>query len=164
MRQQPAAIGIGLAVLLGGAAPAAAAGDPAFGYWLVENRRAIVELHGCGVELCGRIAWLAEPFNPDGSAKTDLNNPDPAMRTQTLCGLALIRNLSAKRPGVWDGGEIYNAKDGSTYSVRVMADSDNRLEVRGFLGISLLGKSQSWTRVDDDRGGCTRLARPGRDR
>ena len=143
---------------------AAAATDPAFGYWLVENRRAIIELHPCGPMACGRIVWLAEPFDANGDPKTDMNNPDPAMRHRTLCGLPLIRGLAADAPGAWQDGEIYNSQDGRSYSVKISRGSDDRLEVRGFLGISLLGRSQHWTRVAGDRGGCSRMDQPGHER
>lgn len=148
------------AILAAGLAEA----DPAFGYWRVENGRAIIEVHPCGRMACGRIAWLSAPFNPDGSAKTDMNNPDPMRRHRTLCGLPLISGLDPDGPGAWVDGEIYNARDGSVYSVKVTLDGPETLEVRGFLGISLLGRSQIWRREGGDRGGCSRLDRPGLDR
>ncbi len=157
-------VAAGLALALALPATAGATTDPAFGYWLVENRRAIIEIHSCGPMACGRIVWLAEPFDANGEPKTDINNPDPAMRHRMLCGLPLIEGLEAEGPGAWEDGEIYNSRDGAKYNVRVSRHADDRLEVRGFLGISLLGKSQYWTRVGGDRGGCSRIDRPGRDR
>ena len=153
-----------MAAALALAAPERASADPAFGFWLVENRRAIVEIHACGEAACGRLAWLMEPHEADGRPKTDMNNPDPALRSRTLCGLPLIRGLAREEPGAWAGGEIYNARDGSVYGVRLGLEAADRLEVRGFLGISLFGRSQIWSRAGGDRGGCTRLAAPGSDR
>ncbi len=157
-------IAAGLALAMTLASGAAAATDPAFGYWLVENRRAIIEVHPCGSMACGRIVWLADPFDANGDPKTDVNNPDPLMRHRTLCGLPLIQGLEVDDPGAWADGEIYNSRDGRNYSVRISRGGDDRLEVRGFLGISLLGKSQFWTRARGDRGGCTRMHRSGHER
>ena len=57
--------------------------------------------------------------------------------------------------GSWQNGWLYNPRDGSTYSAEIHALSPSELEVRGYVGVSLLGKSQVWTRVGDDRGGCS---------
>lgn len=145
----------GLAVLLWLLAGPAAA-DPAFGFWLTENRRAIVEIGPChanGGEVCGHIVWSVAPHHPDGRLKTDAQNPDPALRDRPICGLPLILGLQAAEPGGWDGGTIYNARDGSDYAVRIAAEGD-RLEVRGYLGLSLFGSTQAWTREPGPREGC----------
>jgi len=144
-------------------APAAAvtATDPAFGYWLVENQRAIIQIHACGEGACGRVVWLANPFDDDGSLKTDSKNPDPGMRDRPLCGLELITGLQRDAAGSWAEGEIYSSRDGDSYSLQVMAEDPATLEVRGYVGVSLFGQSQYWTRVADARGGCPRVSPRG---
>jgi len=156
-----AGLGLALAaVALPGVATATM--DRAFGYWLTENEKAIIQLYGCGDAACGKIVWLAEPLGEDGAPKTDKNNPDPAMQDRLLCGLELIGGLRrAEQPGDWEGGAIYNSQDGAEYSVEVMTEAWDMLEVRGYLGVSLLGKSQVWTRVPSDRGGCPISASEG---
>lgn len=150
-------LGMAFAVALGaGPAPAR---DPAFGHWLVESGRAIVEIYDCGGEACGRIAWMAEPTHPDGRPKRDVHNPDPDARDRALCGMRLIRGLEAEEEGAWEDGQIYDSRRGRTFGVRIEAEAPDRLEVRGFLGLPALGRSQVWTRVPGDRGGCLLLRR-----
>lgn len=147
-----------LAVLACLVAPAAASegADPVFGHWLVEDGKAIIELIPCGGEACGRIAWLARPRDAAGRPKTDERNPDPDARARPLCGLMLIEGLERDARGEWSGGHIYSSRDGRSFGLEVMssAGAPRELWVRGYVGLPILGRSQRWTRVSGDRGGC----------
>src|SRR5579862_8545273 len=68
------------------------------GPWLVQDKRAIIEIHPCGPDMCGRIVWLAEPLRPDGSIKRDDHNPDPALRGRGFCGLPLMTGFKPTAP------------------------------------------------------------------
>jgi uncharacterized protein (DUF2147 family) len=46
----------------------------------------------------------------------------------------------------WGGGRIYDPETGKTYRCKLTLDSDHKLEVRGYIGISLLGRTMVWTR------------------
>jgi uncharacterized protein (DUF2147 family) len=153
---------LGVALVLAG--PAAAATEPVFGRWLVEGGEAVIEIQPCAAEACGRLVWLQEPFDAGGSPKRDANNPDPAARMRPLCGMRLITGLEPATNGAWEDGEIYSARDGRTYSVKITPDGEDRLSVRGYVGISLLGGSQTWTRESGLRGSCTGIDRSGSDR
>lgn len=145
------------AVLLGGTASASVDDDPAYGRWLVENGRAIVEIGPCAEgadSACGRIVWLARPVDEGGMLKTDVNNPDPALQVRPLCGLELIGGFARAKEGEWTGGWIYNARDGKLYDAHLTVDSGGQLEVRGYVGLTFLGSSQYWTRVSDPAPGC----------
>lgn len=126
--------------------------DPTHGYWLTENGKAIVLFGPCGGETCGRMVWIDQPRDPGGKLKLDVKNTDNAKRRRPLCGLTLLGGLkggSDERDG-W----IYNPRDGGTYSVNVEPVSGEKLKVRGYVGLKILGSSQVWTRVKGDRGGC----------
>lgn len=136
--------------------PAAASiDDPVFGLWMVESGKAIVRIDDCGDGgLCGSLVWLSEPRDGSGALKKDLANPDPAKRRATLCGLSFMSASMRERPGEWRGGRIYSARDGKIYSVDLESVNSATLKVRGYLGLPLFGRSQEWTRVSHDRGGC----------
>lgn len=124
------------------------------GLWLTENTRAIIEIAPCEGRTCGRIVWMASPIDESGQPKRDVNNKDEFLRDRTLCGLTLIGDLVAEPDDDAYFGFVYNPRNGRKYTARVTALSHDTLEMRGFLGISAFGKSQTWTRVADDRGGC----------
>jgi len=117
--------------------------DPAIGYWLTENGRAVINMNQCGQELCGTVYWIIE-----GGMEFDEKNPVSEMRTRKICGLQVVNGLEKEADGEWENGNIYKADDGDTYSADVNVQQDGTLKVRGYLGVSWLGKTQIWKRVD----------------
>lgn len=138
---------------LAGAA-GAATGDPVFGLWLSDKGNAIVELRPCGDEACGRIVWLEKPRDVDGDLRRDIRNQREALQSRLICGLTMVVGFERAKPGVWEDGYIYNPEDGRTYTARMEMRDDGRLEVRGFVGLPILGKTRIWTRAEGNRGGC----------
>jgi len=102
----------------------------------------------------GRIRFVR---SPDGTYSgllvggkdpgADVNNKDPALRKRPLLGTVLIWHL---RPddGEYVDGYVYNPRNGETYRMKAEVTGRATLEVRGYLGISLLGQSQTWTRAN----------------
>ncbi len=128
--------------------------DPVSGYWLTENKKAIIRINPCDDSVCGTMVWMANPHDEAGARKLDVNNDDPVLKGRTICGLPMVGGMSLRRSGVWADGWIYNPRDGATYSAELSSVSDDALKVRGYLGLPLLGRSQIWTRVEGNRGGC----------
>ncbi len=124
-------------------AQAADAPDPT-GLWLTENKRSAIKIDRCGESICGKIAWII-----DGGMKTDSKNPDASKRDKPMCKLPLLWGFknNAKNLKVWEEGKIYKADEGDTYHATLTVKDANTLNVRGYVGIPLLGKSQTWTRV-----------------
>lgn len=126
------------------------------GMWLTESGKAGVEISDCGGGLlCGKIAWLKDPIDEAGKPRVDKNNPAAELKSQKLCGLLMVGNFKpAGKPNEWDGGFIYNPEDGKTYSSEMELKSADVLGVRGYVGIPLFGKSQTWTRLPNDHQRC----------
>lgn len=140
---------LALAALLAFAAlPAAAAGeiDPT-GVWLMEKKKVAIKIYQCDDGLCGRIVWLKQPLDRRGRPKRDKRNPDAAARNRPLCGIEVLRGLTPAGQDRWDGGTIYNPKDGKTYAASLRAAAADTLEVRGYVGFPLLGKTRTLTRA-----------------
>jgi len=93
----------------------------------------------------GRIEQGVNP-NPGTSEVCDLCTDE--RRGMPKIGMIIIRNM--QRDGeVWSGGDILDPDNGKVYKCRLRVVDDNRrLEVRGFIGFSLLGRTQTWERVD----------------
>ena len=69
-------------------------------------------------------------------------------KNQKLIGMIIAKGLK-KSDAQYDGGEILDPDNGKIYRCKMKLDeTGNRLEVRGFIGISLLGRSQIWNRVE----------------
>ena len=119
------------------------------GIWLVGEKDAKIEIYKNGESLEGKIVWLKTPLNPDNSAKLDVKNPDEKLRSRALLGMVLLKDFK-KEDAVakWSGGTVYDGKSGKTYKGIINQKNTNNLELRGYVGISLFGRSDNWTRDD----------------
>jgi uncharacterized protein (DUF2147 family) len=138
------------------AAPAGSAPNaPLLGYWLSAKEKLLLEFYECGTEVCGRIAWLAKPYNSKGTLRRDTKNPDPGLRGRPWCGIEVVRGLRPEGDGTWESGTVYDPKRGRTYSLAVKRKGDGLLELRAYVGLKLLGKTEVWSRpAPDQEIGC----------
>ncbi len=95
----------------------------------------------------GKIAWLREP-NENGRPKLDKDNPDQGLRSRPLLDLLILRNLRSQGSNKYDGGTIYDPESGNTYSCKAELTGPNTLKMRGFIGLSLLGRTVTFTRAN----------------
>jgi len=121
--------------------------DELLGIWWNHEKDAHIEIYKCGNQFCGKIVWLKEP-NEDGAPKKDKHNPEEALQSRPLIGLDILSGFEFKEEGSWEDGTIYNPRDGKTYSCYLKMLEEGKLKVRGFVGISLIGKTQYWERVN----------------
>ena len=107
--------------------------------------RAVVEISERDGLLSGRIVRLfREPGeDPDPRCKdcTDSRHDQPVL------GMTILWNMR-RNGAAWEGGEILDPEEGSIYRCKLHPIGDGKLEVRGFVGISLLGRTQTWTRAE----------------
>ena len=72
-------------------------------------------------------------------------------KDKPIIGLQIIRGVhqDADDKTVWDGGEVLDPEDGSVYKTRLKPlDGGKKLELRGYVGVPLFGKSQTWVRIE----------------
>lgn len=147
-----------IAVLVAALAIAAieARADAPYGRWYIEGGAAQVEIEPCDRFVCGRVVWVATPFDQNGCALRDAKNPEESRRHLPLVGLQILRGLQAVEgePDVWTGGRIYDPDSGNDYSVRMTRVDDDRLELRGYVGLPLLGRTTRWIRVGSEDRVC----------
>ena len=118
------------------------------GVWTNEDGKAKFEIYKCsGDKLCGKIISLREP-NRNGKPKMDDNNPNKSLRNRQLLGLEFLKGFEYEGDNKWDDGTIYDPESGKTYSCYMKMIGKDKLEVKGYIGISLIGRAQTWTRVD----------------
>jgi uncharacterized protein (DUF2147 family) len=141
-----AALLIVIALSCLGVSAARAAQSPE-GWWLDSSGKAGILIAPCGAQLCGHIEWLRTPLNAAGQPKTDIHNPNAALRPRLLCGLAMLGGFSSDGAGGWQGGWIYDPETGNTYKSIMHVAADGSLRVRGYIGFPLLGRSEIMTRL-----------------
>jgi uncharacterized protein (DUF2147 family) len=122
-------------------------GDAIVGVWETGTGKARVKITKSGNFYYGRIVWLKEPNNEEGKPKVDKNNPDETQRQTPLLGLRMLKGFEFKGNNLWEDGTIYDPESGSTYSCKINLQDDNTMNIRGFIGISALGRTDMWKRV-----------------
>jgi len=140
-------------------APESAVTDAVRGLWVdhreVDKRKVAVWIEECDGLLCGRIHWQKKPLSSDGQPKRDRHNPDAALRDRPLCGLKILSGFRRANEGTWSAGSIYNPSDGRTYSSTISLEPDGSMRVRGYVGLSLFGKTVEWVRPQENLARCS---------
>ena len=118
------------------------------GHWVNDKKLLVVEVYQCEDNLCARIIWYAKSYRRSGEFKRDKKNPDPALRERGWCGIEVITGLKRKRDDYWRNGRFYYPKKGKSYDIDMKLNGDDNLDMRVYLGIRLLGITETWTRPD----------------
>lgn len=149
---------VGLVFLLAMAAVApclAASADDIVGFWYNQPKDAKIQIFKCGDKYCGKIVWLKEPNyladskeGTPATPKVDHNNPDAALRKVPVMGLQIVQGFQYAGGNQWKNGKVYDPKNGKTYSGKMTLVSPRQLDLRGFVGVSLLGRTESWTKAE----------------
>jgi uncharacterized protein (DUF2147 family) len=122
------------------------------GSWKTDGGDSRLEFFRCGEKICAKIAWLKQPNyidskdGPVGKTKVDRKNPDPALRKRPILGLQVMKGLTAKGDKRWGNGACYDPETGKSYKCKMYLASSDRLELRGYIGISLIGRNFVLTR------------------
>lgn len=123
------------------------------GVWATKNDRAHVRITRCGTSLCGAIVWLKRPLR-NGRPKIDRHNPNPRLRARPLVGLRILTGFkaAARSRDRWVDGSIYDPGSGKTYHSTIRLEPGGMLGVRGYIGWSVFGRTETWTRARDGKG------------
>lgn len=117
------------------------------GIWYNEEKTSKIEVYKTQANTyVGKIIWLKEP-DRDGKPKTDINNPKTDKRDVPLIGLFVLRGFEKKSESKYEGGTIYDPKTGKTYDCTITVKSINELALRGYIGISMIGRNTTWTKT-----------------
>ena len=123
-------------------------GDRLIGVWEPGNGRSRIKIEKIGAKYFGKIVWLKEPIDPNTNKnKVDNNNPDTSMRNVPLKGYRILKDFVYKGKNEWSEGSIYDPENGSTYNCVINMKNDNVLDIRGYIGIKALGRTDNWKRL-----------------
>lgn len=118
--------------------------SPSFiGDWVAPSK-SIVRVYNCGDKLCLKIVKLS----PTAPETRDAKNPDATLRDRPLCGLNIGSGFRPVNPTQLVEGKLYDPQSGHTYSGTIDANGDE-MKLRGYIGISLLGRTEIWHRVSE---------------
>lgn len=125
---------------------AAANPDAIVGVWSDGHEKGHVQIYKLNGKYYGKIIWLKTPKDPNGQPKMDRKNQNSSLRARPVMGLLVLRDFKYD-DGEWSSGYIYNPSDGKEYKAYMKMNDSNTLSVRGYVGFSWIGKTDTWTRV-----------------
>jgi len=106
-------------------------------YWS-PKKDAKIEIYKKGLQYFGRSVWVANP-------RKDTKNPDESLRERVVLGIELLTGFIYK-DGLYTNGKVYDPESGKTYNCK-MTLADSKLKVRGYIGISLFGRTEIFERI-----------------
>lgn len=122
--------------------------DKLVGVWQPSDGRSYVKIDKIGNKFYGRVVWLKEPNDENGNPRVDTNNPDEALRSTPLKGYRILKDfVYNEEEGIWEDGTIYDPKNGTTYNCKIELTEENQIEVRGYVGTAVFGRTDVWTRL-----------------
>lgn len=115
--------------------------DRLIGTYMTEGGKGKVVIEKSGSIYNGKLVWSIT------EGALDKNNPVKSEQTKKLVGKTILTGFKYSGKDVWDGGKIYDPENGKTYSCKITLKKDGNITVRGFIGVSLLGRNTNWQRV-----------------
>ena len=117
--------------------------DDITGIWLTGGKEpAKIQIYKSGEKFYGKIIWLKNPTD-NAKQKLHINNPDKEKRSNLIIGLIMLKNFKFDGDDEWKGGDIYDPESGKTYNSYMYLNDLSTLKVRGYVGISLLGRTET---------------------
>lgn len=116
------------------------------GTWLNATGKGQIQIYKQGEKYYGKLVWLKEPNDEHGNPKLDIKNPDKALRSNPVVGIVIVRDLVYKN-NEWGNGRVYDPQNGKEYKCFITLKNHHTLNIRGYIGISMMGRTETWTRV-----------------
>lgn len=130
------------------ASTAGASTPGVLGEWITPNG-STVSIYQCDSGVCARLVAISSLV----PSRFDEENPNPKQRSRPLCGLEIGYGFHLTKPDHAEGGHLYDPDSGNTYS-GWMTSTGNTLTLRGYIGISIFGRSETWKRAGTDVPSC----------
>jgi len=133
--------------------------DVIFGRWASNN--SILDIGETNGVLHATIVSILDPVyrpgeeGPVGAVRVDLHNPDAALRSRTLLGLDLLDGYQYK-DGKWQGN-LYDPESGKTYKSQITLGADGKLQMRGYVGMPMFGRTAEFVPVSSCAGAIPKM-------
>ncbi|MFW5659018.1 MAG: DUF2147 domain-containing protein [Bacteroidota bacterium] len=122
--------------------------DDIIGEWVTDSAKSKVKIWKSGNKYYGKIVWLKEPIDEEtGKPKLNKHHPDKSKQSEPVKGLQILRDLEFDEDCKWEDGYVYDPENGKEYSGYAELLNENKLKLRGYIGISLIGRTTYWRRV-----------------
>jgi uncharacterized protein (DUF2147 family) len=111
------------------------------GNYVVPSKDGAIQIYEKDGKYYGKIILNKDP------EKLDVNNPDKEKQKLKVLGMTILSGFKFDGDDTWENGTIYDPKNGKTYSCKITRLSNGDLNIRGFIGVSLLGRTETFTKI-----------------
>lgn len=118
------------------------------GKWWTPDKKSKIKIYKEGGTFYSDIVWMKEPRRDDGELKRDKENPDPKKRDRPIKGLTIFRGMKCTEKNTLEDGTLYDPESGKEYSGWMELKDPDKLKVRGYIGFSMIGRTEYFERVD----------------
>lgn len=116
------------------------------GRWESDEKDVRMEFFKDGDQYKARLLWGNKVVEADGkTSRKDTQNPDKNLRSRDILGAVTLTGLKWDGKNGYEDGKIYDPPSGKTYTCKAWLEND-KLHLRGYLGVSLFGKTVVWHR------------------
>lgn len=115
--------------------------DAVLGRYWTPTKNAKIEIYKEGAKYYGKTVWTEQ-------SGIDTLNPDPKKRNQSLLGLVFLTDFTYD-DGKYVDGQIYDPQNGNIYSCKMWLEDDGDLKARGYIGISLFGRTEVFEKIEE---------------
>ena len=111
------------------------------GFYMSPSGKSILKIYENNGKYYGKPVWMKNP------EKLDEKNPEKTKQTQKIMGSLIIRDFVFDGSKTWGKGFIYDPENGKTYDCKITRDDKGNLNVRGYIGLSLIGRTEYFVKV-----------------
>jgi uncharacterized protein (DUF2147 family) len=146
------AASLGLALAFAATAALAQAASPV-GLWKTiddntKKDKSLVRIVEANGVVTGKVEKIIDPDAPKDAVCKDCSDE---RKDKPVLGMTIIRDMkpSADDKAVWEGGDILDPNNGKVYKAKLkLIDNGTKLDVRGYIGVPMLGRTQTWIRAE----------------
>ena len=125
--------------------------DPAIGVWKTIDDKtnqpaSLIKIDQVNGVLEGTIIKTFPKPNETPLVYCSLCKDD--RKDKPIVGMKIMTDLKQDQPGVWSGGKILDPKEGEVYKVKIATEDGKKMDVRGYIGVPLLGRTQVWYKAE----------------
>lgn len=130
-----------LLVGMANASTAQTKSDAIIGEWINQKGDTKFQIFKKESSYFGKVIWGT------GSETKDVKNPDAKLRDREVIGLVILNNFVFDGKDTWEDGTIYDPREGKTYACKITMKNKDQINVRGFIGFSMFGRTEVWSRI-----------------
>jgi uncharacterized protein (DUF2147 family) len=125
--------------------------DPTIGIWKTIDDKtnqpaSLIKIEEINGQLEGTIIKTFPRQNETPLITCNLCKDD--RKDKPIIGMKIMTGLKRDSAGAWSGGTILDPKEGEIYKVKLITEDGKKMDVRGYIGIPLLGRTQVWYKAE----------------